>query len=274
MSPRRPRVDERDQVVFRALADPTRRGLLDALRRGPKTTGELVAEHPEMTRYGVMDHLNVLADAGLVIFTREGRHRVNHLNPVPIAQLQQRWLSPFAQAPATELLTLKRSIETRSVPVPQETVPQETVTPVAVEIEAEIVIEADVAQVWTALTDGIGQWWDHSFTDKPYAVVLEPFIGGRFYEQFDESGAGALYATVTYIEPQRVLRTSGSMGMPGARQYVKTYRLEPDGDRTIVRTNASMLGDIGTERMTGYRDGGQKLLEKLKAYVERDPGVA
>jgi DNA-binding transcriptional ArsR family regulator/uncharacterized protein YndB with AHSA1/START domain len=269
MSPRRPRVDEHDQAVFRALADPTRRELLDALRRGPKTTGELAAEHPEMTRYGVMDHLNVLADAGLVIFTREGRHRVNHINPVPIAQIQQRWLSPFAQAPATELLTLKRSIEKRSVPVPQE-----SVTPIAVEIEAEIVIDADATQVWTALTDGVGQWWDHSFTDKPYAIVLEPFIGGRFYEQFDESGAGALYATVTYIEPQRVLRTSGSMGMPGARQYVKTYRLEPDGDRTIVRTNASMLGDIGTERITGYRDGGQKLLESLKRYVERDPGVA
>ena len=269
MSPRRPRVDEHDQVVFRALADPTRRGLLDALRRGPKTTGELVAEHPEMTRYGVMDHLNVLADAGLVIFTREGRHRVNHLNPVPIAQIQQRWLSPFAQAPAAELVALKRSIERRSPPVPQE-----TVTPVAVEIEAEIVIDADVTRVWTALTDGIGEWWDHSFTDKPYAIVLEPVIGGRFYEQFDESGAGALYATVTYIEPYRVLRTSGSMGRPGARQYVKTYRLEADGDRTIVRTNASMLGDIGADRMDGYRDGGQKLLESLKRYVEGDPGVA
>jgi len=264
MSPRRPRVDEHDQVVFRALADPTRRLLLDALRRGPKATGELVAAHPEMTRYGVMDHLNVLADAGLVIFTREGRHRINHLNPVPIAQIQQRWLSPLAQAPAADLIALKRSIETRSSPVPEE-----TVTPIAVEIEAEIVIDADVKVVWTALTDGVGQWWSHSFTDKPYAIVLEPVIGGRFYEQFDESGAGALYATVTYIEPYRVLRTSGAMGMPGARQYVKTYRLEPAGDQTIVRTSASMLGDIGADRLTGYRDGGLKLLESLKQYVEQ-----
>lgn len=263
MSPRRARTEDHDQVIFRALADPTRRLVLDALRRGPKTTGDLVAAHPEMTRYGVMAHLDVLAEAGLVIFTREGRHRINHLNPVPIAQIQQRWLTPYAQAQAADLITLKHSIENRST-----SVSELTRTPIAAEIEAEVVIDADVTRVWTALTDGIGQWWDHSFTDKPYAIVLEPVIGGRFYEQFDESGAGALYATVTYVEPYRVLRTSGSMGMPGARQYVKTYRLEASGDQTIVRTTASALGDIGPDLLTGYRDGGQKLLESLRHYVE------
>jgi hypothetical protein len=69
---------------------------LESLETGPTSPARplLVAAHPEMTRYGVMDHLNVLADAGLVIFTREGRHRINHLNAVPIAQIQQRWLSP------------------------------------------------------------------------------------------------------------------------------------------------------------------------------------
>jgi DNA-binding transcriptional ArsR family regulator/uncharacterized protein YndB with AHSA1/START domain len=268
MSPRRPKTDEHDQVIFQALADPTRRLLLDALRRSPRTTGDLVAAHPEMTRYGVMAHLNVLAAAGLVIFTREGRHRINHLNPVPIAQIQQRWLGPYAQAPAVDLIALKRSIENRSDPVSVD-----TRTPIAAEIEAEITINADVKQVWSALTEGIGQWWDHSFTDEPYAIVLEPVIGGRFYEQFDESGAGALYATVTYVEPYRVLRTSGSMGMPGARQYVKTYRLESVGEQTVVRSSASALGDIGPDLLTGYRDGGLKLLESLRRYVEQTPVV-
>jgi uncharacterized protein YndB with AHSA1/START domain len=143
-------------------------------------------------------------------------------------------------------------------------VPQETVTAVAVEIEAEIVIEADVAQVWTALTDGIGQWWDHSFTDKPYAVVLEPCIGGRFYEQFDESGAGALYATVTYIEPQRVLphqRLHGHAGRAAVREDVPAGGGRRPHDRAYQRVHA---GRHRAERMTGYRDGGQKLLESLK----------
>jgi DNA-binding transcriptional ArsR family regulator/uncharacterized protein YndB with AHSA1/START domain len=265
------------QSVFRALADPTRRQLLDELRRGPRTTGDLVDAHPEMTRYGVMAHLDVLEQAELVIVTRRGRHRVNHLNPVPIAQIYRRWLHPYAEASANELLALKETVESQEAVASQDrvenserrhNVEDSPRTPIATEIEAQITIHAGVEAVWAALTDHIGQWWDHSFTDNPYAIVLEPKIGGRFYEQFDESGAGALYATVTYLEPYRVLRTSGSMGMPGARQYVKTYRLEPDGDRTIVRTTASALGDIDAELLDGYRKGGEALLESLKRYVE------
>jgi DNA-binding transcriptional ArsR family regulator len=267
MSPRAAHADAEGQPVFRALADPTRRRLLDELRRGPRTTGELVAAHPEMTRFGVMAHLDVLEQAGLVIVTRQGRHRTNHLNPVPIAEIYRRWMHPYAEAPAHELLALKHSIEQKK----RRSTVDDIRTPIAAEIEAEVTISAGVEEVWTALTDDIGRWWSHSFKDEPYAIVLEPFIGGRFYEQFDESGAGALYATVTYVEPYRVLRTSGSMGMPGARQYVKTYRLEPAGDATVVRTTASALGDIGPELLTGYRDGGQALLEALKTYVEKIP---
>jgi DNA-binding transcriptional ArsR family regulator len=254
-----------DQPVFRALADPTRRRLLDELRRGPRTTGELVTAHPEMTRYGVMAHLDVLEKAGLIVVTRQGRHRTNHLNPVPIAAIHQRWMNPFAQAAATELLALKHHLERKPV--------DESVrTPIAAEIEAEVTIDAGVAAVWRALTDDVGRWWTHTFTDKPHAVVLEPTIGGRFYEQFDESGAGALYATVTYIEPGKVLRTSGPMGMPGARQYVKTYRLEAVGaSSTAVRTTASVLGDVDAEMLANYREGGRSLLESLKQYVERLP---
>jgi uncharacterized protein YndB with AHSA1/START domain len=144
-----------------------------------------------------------------------------------------------------------------------------TRTPIAAEIEAEVTINAGPEAVWRALTEEVGQWWCHSFKDKPYAIVLEPVIGGRFYEQFDESGAGALYATVTYVEPYKVLRTNGSMGMPGARQYVKTYRLEASGDQTIVRTTASTMGDIAPELLAGYRDGGAELLEALKRHVEQ-----
>jgi len=103
-----------DDMVFKALADPTRRSLLDALRDGPATTGALCASHPEMSRYGVMDHLRVLHEAGLITVERKGRTRWNHLNPVPIREVYLRWVQPIAETSADELLGLKRAAEARA----------------------------------------------------------------------------------------------------------------------------------------------------------------
>jgi DNA-binding transcriptional ArsR family regulator len=105
-------MDERD-AVFKALADPTRRALLDELRRGAATTGDLCASHPEMSRFGVMDHLRVLHEAGLIVVERVGRVRWNHLNPVPLREVYARWMRPIAEAPADELLGLKAAAEAR-----------------------------------------------------------------------------------------------------------------------------------------------------------------
>jgi DNA-binding transcriptional ArsR family regulator len=99
--------------VFKALADGTRRQLLDVLAAGPRTTGELCERHPEMTRYGVMAHLKVLEQAGLVLVVRDGRLRYNHLNPVPIRQIYERWVRPIAELPATELTGLARVVQQR-----------------------------------------------------------------------------------------------------------------------------------------------------------------
>jgi len=107
---RPPRTHEKTDV-FRALADPTRRELLDALRSGPKTTGQLCDAHPEMTRFGVMSHLKVLVEAELVIPSQEGRTRWNHLNPVPVRRIYDRWVRPIADAPAAELLGLERAVQ-------------------------------------------------------------------------------------------------------------------------------------------------------------------
>jgi uncharacterized protein YndB with AHSA1/START domain len=136
-------------------------------------------------------------------------------------------------------------------------------------IEAEIEIDAPRADVWRALTEGVGEWWPHTFMDAPQRIALEPVIGGRFYEQFDKAGAGALYALVTYLEPEKVLRVSGAMGLRGAAMYVKTYRLEEAGEGTSVRTSASVLGAIPEETIAGYRAGNQEVVAALKAHVER-----
>jgi DNA-binding transcriptional ArsR family regulator len=103
-----------DDEVFKALADPTRRALLDALLEGPRTTGELCALHDEMTRFGVMNHMRILEECGLIVVHRVGRSRLNYLNPVPIREVYVRWVRPIAEAPADELLRLKATAEARA----------------------------------------------------------------------------------------------------------------------------------------------------------------
>ncbi len=95
--------DEMDRV-FRALADPTRRLILDALfAEDGQNAGRLCAHVPTMSRFGVMKHVGVLEDAGLVTSRREGRQRLHYLNPVPIGLLADRWISKYA-APFTQAL--------------------------------------------------------------------------------------------------------------------------------------------------------------------------
>ena len=96
----------RDERVWKALADPTRRDILDLLREAPRTTGQVAARFP-MSRFGVMKHLTVLRDAGLLRVERRGRERWNHLNPVPIQRLWRRWVRPFEAAAADKLLRIE-----------------------------------------------------------------------------------------------------------------------------------------------------------------------
>jgi DNA-binding transcriptional ArsR family regulator len=98
-------------VIWKALADETRRSILDYLRDGPRTTTEIVEQFPEMTRFGVMKHLQVLRDADLVLTREEGRTCVNSLNAVPIRLIYERWVSRFAEHWAMTLIGLKESLE-------------------------------------------------------------------------------------------------------------------------------------------------------------------
>lgn len=97
--------------VFKALADARRRKILDLLKAGPKTTGELCDRFPELDRCTVMQHLGVLEKADLVIVRREGRHRWNYLNPLPIKQVHDRWIGRYAAGAVDLLARLKRDLE-------------------------------------------------------------------------------------------------------------------------------------------------------------------
>jgi DNA-binding transcriptional ArsR family regulator len=99
------------ELVFKALADPTRRGLLDELHRSDGQTLTELEQRLPMTRFGVMKHLKLLEEANLVATRRRGREKLHYLNPVPIQQVYERWVSKYAQPVAAGLTALKRDLE-------------------------------------------------------------------------------------------------------------------------------------------------------------------
>ena len=104
---------EQGGEVFRALADPTRRAVLDSLfTRDGQTLNELCDQFPEMTRFGVMKHLSVLTEADLVITARQGRTKRHYLNPVPIEQVANRWVSKYAARFSSALVALDDQVVT------------------------------------------------------------------------------------------------------------------------------------------------------------------
>ena len=100
--------------VWKALSDPTRRAILDLLHQGPRMTTQIVEAFPHLTRFGVMKHLDVLRDAGLVLTREEGRQRVNSLNAVPIRQIYERWVSRYQEFLADNLLRLEDDLQAGS----------------------------------------------------------------------------------------------------------------------------------------------------------------
>jgi DNA-binding transcriptional ArsR family regulator len=122
-------------AVFRALGDPTRRRLLDALfKKDGQTLTALEARLP-MTRFGVMKHLRILEDAGLIVTRRRGREKLHFLNPVPIRLVHDRWVSKYAAPWAAALSGLKRRLED------------------TMEKVFEIYIKTTPQRLWEAITD-------------------------------------------------------------------------------------------------------------------------
>ena len=102
--------EDLDQI-WKALADETRRTILDFLRSGPKPTTAIVEQFPDLSRFAVMKHLDVLRQAALVLTREEGRQRINSLNAVPIRMIYERWVSNYEGLWANTLLRIKEAAE-------------------------------------------------------------------------------------------------------------------------------------------------------------------
>jgi DNA-binding transcriptional ArsR family regulator/uncharacterized protein YndB with AHSA1/START domain len=136
------------EPVFRALGDPSRRLLLDRLlERDGQTLGELCRHLPGMTRFGVMNHLAILEEAGLVTTRRVGRRKLHYLDPVPIRLIHDRWIGRFAEPVVGAMAGLKQQLEGGSMMVERRT----TTAPLHVYVTY---IRATPEAIWAALTDG------------------------------------------------------------------------------------------------------------------------
>jgi DNA-binding transcriptional ArsR family regulator len=190
--------------VWRALASPWRRRLLDQLRSAPATTGALAAGIPELSRFAVMQHLRVLVEAGLVVHERRGRDRVNHLNPVPLREWYERWVQPLADTGAAEFLALKRTVEKGSTDMSMTMEQFRTVR-----IAYELRINATAQRTFEVMTQQMFSWRPQTYGgERTRRVVLEPRVGGAHYEDWG-APAGHLYGHVTVYDPPTRWATRG-----------------------------------------------------------------
>lgn len=102
--------------IWKALSDPTRRRILELLKAGPRLTGEVVEQFPELSRFAVMKHLDQLRGVGLVVTEVEGRKRVNRLNPEPIQRVYEQWVRRFSDHWSTALGDIKSAAESTVKP--------------------------------------------------------------------------------------------------------------------------------------------------------------
>ena len=206
-----PAVDE----VFRALADPTRRSLLDELfREDGQTLGALERRLP-ISRFGVMKHLRVLEDAGLVVTKRRGREKLHFLNPVPIRLVHDRWVSKYAEPWAAALSDLKKTLEEN-----------------VMEKVFEIYIKTTPERLWQAIIDPEAR---HKYM---FGIsVASDWTQGSSYE------GRALYQDPTAWTPD------GS-----ARRIFEGENLEVDPPRRLVQSFRAMWSEDvkqeGTSRLT------------------------
>jgi len=163
--------------VFRALADPTRRSLLDELFKEDGQTLSALERRLAMTRFGVMKHLRVLEEAGLVTTRRRGREKLHFLNPVPIRLVHDRWVSKYAEPWAAALTDLKRTLEEAGM-----------------EKVFEIYIKTTPERLWEAITDpelrskynfGVGvqsDWTPGSRYESKHSMATGPLCEGENLE--------------------------------------------------------------------------------------------
>ena len=245
----RPDAAEGEEAFWRALANPWRRRLLDLLRDGPRTTGDLAGRLPEVSRYAVMQHLGVLTDAGLVVVERRGRQRFNHVNAAALRRSYDRWVHRYADDLAGEFGALGQHLE-REGPMEDGRAVE---TPRVLRIETELRFNASPERVFRALTDPdeVLRWFPYTYGEnRVKRVVFEPRVGGQQFEDWGD-GRGYHYGYVTEWDPP--WRYAVRSRLHAGTLMDTRVTLEPTGDGALLRSSRVVVGPIDDEQERGIR---------------------
>src|SRR5215472_1881845 len=245
-------------LLWRTLAEPTRRRILDLLRQRPLITGEIAAQFP-ISRIAVMRHLEVLSEAGLVASRKRGRECWHYLNAVPLQQLHRRWADPAAAGFASALLRLADTVEAEGRPM-------ESNRP-TIDVALDLEIAGTPAAVFAALTKDIGGWWGHPFvTARATSLALDPRLGGLFTERW--GNGGHVIASVTGWGEDEHLALTGSFHI-GVGVGVAAFDLAESGAGTLLRFSFRAIGVVDAAVAEGLSRGWAELVgTRLKELVE------
>jgi uncharacterized protein YndB with AHSA1/START domain/DNA-binding transcriptional ArsR family regulator len=232
--------------VFKALADPSRRSLLDELFKQDGQTLSALEERLPMTRFGVMKHLKVLEDAGLIATRRRGREKLHFLNAVPIRLVHDRWVSKYTAPWVAALSDLKQRLEDRSM-----------------EKVFEIYIKTTPERLWFAITDAEMRR-KYNFG----AVVSSDWTAGSRYEGV---GGDRLIFEGDNLEvdpPRRLVQSFRALwGEDVKREGTSrvTWEIEPVGDSCLLRVTHDQLHEGANAQMYG---GWPMVLSGIKTLLE------
>ena len=234
--------------VFRALADPTRRSLLDELQRADGQTLGALEQRLPMSRFGVMKHLKVLEEAGLVVTRRRGREKLHFLNPVPIRLLHDRWVSKYTEPWANALTALKRDLEEDEM-----------------EKVFEIYIKTTPERLWEAITsdDQRRRYWFGLGVESDWTT-------GSSYAGVHPAAATPIHAGENFeVDPPRLLVQSFNALWSDEAKAEGTSRvrweIEPVGDSCKLTVIHDQLGADALEEIYG---GWPQILSGLKTLLE------
>jgi uncharacterized protein YndB with AHSA1/START domain/biotin operon repressor len=238
----------RMDAVFRALADPTRRSLLDELFRQDGQSLSALEERFEMSRFGVMKHLKLLEEAGLVVTRRRGREKLHFLNPVPIRLVHDRWVSKYAEPWAAALGDLKHSMEDKTL-----------------EKVFEIYIKTTPERLWEAITNPEMRR-KYNFG----AGVESDWSPGSRYQGISPSSLGAIWEgeNLEVEPPRRLVQSFNALWSDDVKAEGTsrvTWEIELIGDSCRLTVTHDELGETANQQLYG---GWPMVLSGLKTLLE------